>query len=556
VQPLTSDDPAMVGSYRLRARLGAGGMGRVYLASTPAGRPVALKVVRAEIGEDPEFRTRFRREIQAAQRVHGLYTAQLVDADPDATPPWLVTAYVPGPSLEEAVEQHGPMPEAMVLRLIAGVAEALQVIHAADVVHRDLKPSNVLLAEDGPRVIDFGIAQARGATSLTRSNIMMGSPDFLVPEQVLDLPITPAIDVFALGALAVYAATGRPPFAGGSLMAVVHRVAYEPPDLTDCPPQLLTLIESCLEKHPKDRPSLSQIIEFCVTRAAGTSESGQSWLAWGQTGAGTDSAALAMAQALGSGGSGGSGGRSGKAERSRLRRAVGLAVAVALVAVAITAVAFTSHLAASSAASSKASASSTAAARHSASTAPQSTVAAASPSVTRATSPAPSHATSPAASHATSPAASRSATHSVAASPSPTESAIQEKPVILLSQDHPVFSSSIQGNTWAAANAVDGNLTTRWSSAFSDPQWLEVDLGAVYDIHSVVLYWENAYATAFQIQVSDNGSTWTDLYPTISGYVGKQTLPVSGSGRYVRMYGTKRVTQYGYSLYEFQVFGN
>jgi beta-glucosidase len=135
-------------------------------------------------------------------------------------------------------------------------------------------------------------------------------------------------------------------------------------------------------------------------------------------------------------------------------------------------------------------------------------------------------------------------------------STAQDKPVVLLSQDHPVFASSIQASYLAAANAVDGNLTTRWSSASSDPQWLEVDLGTVYDIHSVVLYWENAYATAFQLQISDNGSTWTDLYPTISGYVGEQTIPVSGSGRYVRMYGTKRATQYGYSLWEFQVFGN
>ena len=216
MQPLVSDDPAEVGGYRLRARLGSGGMGRVYLASTPAGRTVALKVVRQEFDEDPEFRTRFRREIQAAQRVHGLYTAQLVDADPDATPPWLVTTYVPGPSLEEAIERHGPMPESMVFRLIAGVAEALQAIHAAGVVHRDLKPSNVLLAQDGPRVIDFGIAQAQEATSLTRSGIMMGSPNFLAPEQVSDLPITPAIDVFALGSLAVYAAVGRPPLAAAA----------------------------------------------------------------------------------------------------------------------------------------------------------------------------------------------------------------------------------------------------------------------------------------------------------------------------------------------------
>jgi hypothetical protein len=529
VQPLTGDDPAKVGNYRLRARLGAGGMGRVYLASTPAGRPVALKVVRPELGEDPEFRTRFRREIQAAQRVHGLYTAQLVDADPDATPPWLVTAYVPGPSLEEAIEQHGPMPEAMVFRLIAGVAEALQAIHAADVVHRDLKPSNVLLAEDGPRVIDFGIAQAQEATSLTRADIMMGSPHFLAPEQVLDELVTPAIDVFALGSLAVYAAVGRTPFAGSSIATVAHRVAYEPPDLTDCPAQLLTLIEACLEKQAKDRPSPSQIIEFCVTRAAGTPESGQSWLAWGQTTDATDPAGLAPAQ-------------------RRLRLPVGLAVAAALAAVAVIAVALTSHLAAASnAAPGKAPAPSTAAARQSARPAPRSAVAAAPPpSATRATSP------------AASTAASRPSAPSAAAppSPSPAVSATQEKPVVLLSQGRPVFASSIQGDPWAAANAVDGNLTTRWSSAFSDPQWLEVDLGAVYDIHSVVLYWENAYATAFQVQVSDNGSTWTDLYPTISGYEGKQTLPVSGSGRYVRMYGTKRSTSYGYSLFEFQVFGN
>ena len=536
VQPLTSDDPAKIGSYRLQARLGAGGMGRVYLAFTPAGRPVALKVVRSELGDDPEFRTRFRREIEAAQRVHGLYTAQLVDADPDATPPWLVTAYVPGPSLEEAIKQHGPMPEAMVFRLIAGVAEALQAIHAADVVHRDLKPSNVLLAQDGPRVIDFGIAQAREATSLTRGDVMMGSPDFLAPEQVLDLPITPAIDVFALGSLAVCAAVGRPPFAGGGVFAVAQRVAYDPPDLTDCPAQLLTLIEACLEKQAKDRPSPGQIIEFCVTRAAEAPESGQPWLAWGEA---AQTAVPAVPAADSPGGT-------GPAGQPRFRVPVGLAVAAGLAAVAVIAVALTSHLAA---ATNTASAARTAPASPSASPARPSTVAAAPPSVT----------------HSAVPASLSSAPPSAVASPSPSPSrptvsasasATQEKPVVLLSQDHPVFASSIQGYPWAAANAVDGNLTTRWSSAFSDPQWLEVDLGAVYNLHSVVLYWENAYATAFQIQVSDNGSTWTDLYPTISGYEGKQTLPVSGTGRYVRMYGTQRSTQYGYSLYEFQVWGN
>ena len=267
VQPLASGDPAEIGGYRLRARLGAGGMGRVYLASTPAGRSVALKVVRPDLGDDQDFRARFRQEIQAARQVHGLYTAQLLDADPAATPPWLVTAYVPGPSLQQAVAGNGPMPEAMVFRLIAGVAEALQAIHAAGVVHRDLKPSNVLLAPDGPRVIDFGIARALEATALTRSGMMVGSPQFMAPEQIRDQPVTPAIDVFALGSLAAYAARGRPPFGEGHSAAVSYRVLHEPPDLDGCPPQLRALIEPCLRKDAAARPAPGQILEFCLAQA-------------------------------------------------------------------------------------------------------------------------------------------------------------------------------------------------------------------------------------------------------------------------------------------------
>src|SRR5580704_5451287 len=270
VQPLASDDPAEIGGYRLRARLGAGGMGRVYLASTRAGRSVALKVVRPELGDDQDFRARFRQEIQAARQVHGLYTAQVLDADPDATLPWLVTAYVPGPSLQQAVAGNGPMPEAMVFRLIAGVAEALQAIHAAGVVHRDLKPSNVLLAPDGPRVIDFGIARALEATALTRSGMMVGSPQFMAPEQIRDQPVTPAIDVFALGSLAAYAAQGRSPFGEGHSAAVSYRVLHEPPDLDGCPPQLRTLIGRCLRKDPAARPAPGEIIGFCRARATGT----------------------------------------------------------------------------------------------------------------------------------------------------------------------------------------------------------------------------------------------------------------------------------------------
>ena len=261
MEPLTSDDPAKIGGFRLRARLGAGGMGRVYLASTPGGRRVALKVVRPELGDDADFRSRFRQEIEAAQRVRGLYTAELLSADPTATPPWLVTAYVPGPSLQQAVAEHGPMPPETVILLMAGVAEALQAIHAAGVVHRDLKPSNVLLAPDGPRVIDFGIARAAEATNLTQSGVAVGSPQFMAPEQIRGPAITPAIDVFALGAVAAFAVGGRAPFGEGHVAALMHRVLNEPPNLTGCSGPLRTLIEHCLAKDAPDRPSPAEIIE-------------------------------------------------------------------------------------------------------------------------------------------------------------------------------------------------------------------------------------------------------------------------------------------------------
>lgn len=242
-------------------------MGQVYLASTPAGRPVALKVVRRELSNDPEFRARFHQEIEAARRVRGLYTAELVDADPEADPQWLATAYVPGPTLQEFVAANGPISEAEeAFRLIAGVAEALQAIHAANVVHRDLKPSNVVLGPDGPRVIDFGIARALEAAVLTSTGVAVGTPQFMAPEQLQNLPVTPMIDVFALGSLAAYAVLGRSPFGAGPATAVHYRVLHESPDLTGCPPQLLSLIEPCLAKQPADRPQLGQVLQYCLER--------------------------------------------------------------------------------------------------------------------------------------------------------------------------------------------------------------------------------------------------------------------------------------------------
>ena len=254
-------------------------MGRVYLAFTAGGRPVALKIVRPELGDDPDFRDRFRQEVTAARRVHGLYTAQVLDADPDASRPWLVTAYVPGPSLQQAVAGHGPLPPDAVVLLMAGIAEALQVIHAAGLVHRDLKPSNVLLAADGPRVIDFGIARAADATSMTRTGIAIGSPGFMAPEQAEGLPVTPAVDVFALGAVAAYAALGRTPFGIGNDAAMLYRIVHRPPDLAGCPPSARDLIERCLAKAPAQRPSPGELIDECRARTAGhTLQIAQTWL--------------------------------------------------------------------------------------------------------------------------------------------------------------------------------------------------------------------------------------------------------------------------------------
>ncbi|WTX60103.1 serine/threonine protein kinase [Streptomyces sp. NBC_00648] len=262
-QPLAEDDPRSVAGYLLSARLGAGGMGKVYLSYTPGGRPVAIKVIRPEFAEDPDFRRRFQQEVRAAQRVQGLYTAPVIDSDTDGPHPWLATAYVQGPSLHAAVAAHGAMPVATVLLLVAGIAEALQVIHQAGIVHRDLKPSNVLLAVDGPRVIDFGIARAADATALTGTGVSVGTPSFMSPEQAAGTSCTAATDVFALGQIAVFAATGAAAFGDGSSHAVLYRIVHEDPDLSRLPDELREIVTGCLSKDPAHRPSPARIIEMC-----------------------------------------------------------------------------------------------------------------------------------------------------------------------------------------------------------------------------------------------------------------------------------------------------
>ena len=280
-QPLLPDDPREVGGYRLFARLGAGGMGRVYLSYTPGGRPVALKVVRSEFAEDGEFRRRFAQEVSNAQRIHGLYTAQVIDSGGlDSDAPWLVTAYVPGPSLQQVVREHGALPVRTVLLLMGGIAEALQAIHSVEVVHRDLKPANVLVAGDGPRVIDFGIARAADATALTGTGYRIGSPAFMAPEQAQGRAVTPATDVFALGALAAYVAGGTPPFGDGPDTAVLYRVVHEEPDLTAVPADLRKLVQRCLAKSPEDRPKPAEIIQAARNHpeVGGQLRFGEDWL--------------------------------------------------------------------------------------------------------------------------------------------------------------------------------------------------------------------------------------------------------------------------------------
>lgn len=272
MEPLTGEDPARIGPYRLIARLGAGGMGLVYLGRSDLGRTVAVKVVQAEHAQHPEFRRRFAREVAAARRVGGAWTADVLDADTEAAVPWVATQYIPGPDLTTVVSQDfGPLPEQSVRTLANRLALALQAVHEAGLIHRDLKPSNVLVTVDGPRVIDFGIARAMdslaGDSLHTRTGMLIGSPGFMSPEQVRGLELTPASDVFCLGALLVYAATGRLLFGATEtgLNAHLFRIAEEEADLTGVPDSLVDLVRACLHKDPAKRPTPHEV----ATRTAG-----------------------------------------------------------------------------------------------------------------------------------------------------------------------------------------------------------------------------------------------------------------------------------------------
>ncbi|MFB6556473.1 PQQ-binding-like beta-propeller repeat protein [Streptomyces sp. NPDC056405] len=262
MESLQSDDPRELGSYRLLRRLGAGGMGRVYLARSPGGRTVAVKVVRPDLAADGDFRARFRHEVEIARAVSGRFTAPVVDADPDAPLPWLATSYVLGPDLTDVVAAHGALPERTVRALAAGLAAALQEIHAAGLIHRDLKPSNVLLAADGPRLIDFGIARAVDGSRMTQTGVVVGSPGYMSPEQAMGKDVGTAGDVFSLGSVLAFAATGRGAFGDGtaSHASLLYQVVHGEADLTDVPSSLLGLVRACLLKDPAQRPAPGQIL--------------------------------------------------------------------------------------------------------------------------------------------------------------------------------------------------------------------------------------------------------------------------------------------------------
>jgi serine/threonine protein kinase len=270
MEPLRAGDPRQVGVYRLVGRLGGGGMGQVFLGVSPGGRPVAVKVIRPELAADTEFTRRFAREVDAARRVGGFHTAPVVDADPYGNPAWMVTAYIAGPSLQAVVSGDGPLALADVSGLGAALTEGLAAIHGSGLVHRDLKPANIIMADDGPRIIDFGIAQATGATSLTTPGTVLGTWSFMSPEQVRADIAAPESDVFSLGCVLVYAATGRPPFDASNGAAIMYRILNEQPDLGGLPPGLFRdTVAACLAKEPERRPLLADLLARFAAAAPG-----------------------------------------------------------------------------------------------------------------------------------------------------------------------------------------------------------------------------------------------------------------------------------------------
>ncbi len=280
-EPLRADDPTNLAGYPLRARLGEGGMGTVYLSHTRGGQPIALKLIRREYAQDPAFRERFTREVAAARRVFGYHLVPVVDHDADGAQPWLATRYIPGVPLDTALRSHGPLPLRTTLQLLACVATALQAVHTAGVVHRDVKPGNILLAADGAWLLDFGIARAAGAATITTVGRLIGTPRYMSPEHALGRTVTTASDIFALGLIAAEAVTGHHPYGRGNALAVAARIAgtdREPPALDSIPEPLHAIVQSCLTAVPGRRPSAATLAEHCAGAARHDVRDFSNWL--------------------------------------------------------------------------------------------------------------------------------------------------------------------------------------------------------------------------------------------------------------------------------------
>jgi serine/threonine protein kinase len=296
LEGLKSWDPANVGPFKLLGVLGNGGFGRVYLGQSAGGQRVAVKVIKPDLAEDPEFRARFDREVSAARKVGGKFTARVVDADTAGEQLWLATEYISGPTLREAVAVEGPLAESSVMALAAGLAEALGAIHAAGLVHRDLKPDNVLLAYDGPRVIDFGIARVAGASTLTGTGVLMGTLAYMSPEQAIGQSVGPPSDVFSLASVLVFAATARGPYGDGTQAELLYRVAHQVPSLDGVPPQVRQLVEPCMAAEPERRPTTEDLIKHL-----GGTRPAVGWLRTETTAAGPDDTASMTASTPSSG---------------------------------------------------------------------------------------------------------------------------------------------------------------------------------------------------------------------------------------------------------------
>ncbi|WKU05338.1 protein kinase [Micromonospora sp. HUAS LYJ1] len=539
VSPLTSADPACLGDYQLVGRLGVGGMGVVYLAEDDDGRHAAVKLIQPALAADPEFSGRFRSEVERARQVPSFCTAEYLDADLEHDPPYLVVEYVDGPSLEEVVNERGPLLGGALHSLAVGVATALTGIHGAGVIHRDLKPGNVLLPRSGPKVIDFGLARAFVTTSrFTSTDMRVGTVAYMAPERFAedpDVPISAAADVFAWGCVITYAGTARTPFRGDSPSATAARILTQEPRLDGVPEPLRRIVGLALAKEPDDRPTAPQLLAMLL---------GEQPVPEATCGPGPEADHPHDVDAA-----------AGDGPTKRLvasRRGGGrrplVAATILSVLGALAAVGWGVSRDAGRDAEDRTAAPSPI---ESAAALPSRAVPASPlPSVTaiaEVSPPARPSTSSPSPSHRSPAAGTRTAKDAV---PQAAINASGRN----LALGVPVEASSAEGVSRSPLRAVDGDLSTRWGSEWSDPQWLRVDLGARWQVNEVVLRWERAYAVSYQVDVSADGTTWSRVFATASGTGGTVTVPVAElPARFVRLTGTQRAGRYGYSLYEIEV---